>query len=35
MGHAMLGPAITDDQFFRIMDEEMYRDKQKHKEQRS
>jgi diguanylate cyclase (GGDEF)-like protein len=35
MGHAMLGPAITDDQFFRIMDEEMYRDKQKHKEQRN
>jgi len=34
MGHAMLGTGISDDQFFRIMDEEMYRDKQKHKEQR-
>ena len=33
MGHAMLGTGITDDEFFRIMDEEMYRNKQKHKEQ--
>lgn len=33
MGHAMLESGITDDEFFRIMDEEMYRDKQKHKGQ--
>lgn len=32
MGHAMLEPGISDDEFFRIMDEEMYRDKQRHKE---
>jgi len=35
MGHAILGMGISDDEFFRIMDEEMYRDKQKHKEHRT
>ena len=33
MGHSLFDAKRTDDEFFREMDEEMYKDKQRHKEQ--